>query len=154
MSDMIVVSSNVVTIKAPAELVWHVLVDFASYDQWNSFCPSIEAKLEIGSPVKMKVDLGQGLQEQVEFITCIEAPRKITWSMENNPGDPIHADRSQVIEVVDENTCTYVTYDEFSGEAAEAMVEMLGQAVENGFNVCARGLKERAELLYAESRRD
>jgi uncharacterized protein YndB with AHSA1/START domain len=153
MSDMIVVSSDIVTIEAPAELVWQVLVDFASYDQWNSFCPSIEAELRIGSPVKMKVDLGQGLQEQVEFITCLEAPQKITWSMENNPGDPIHADRSQVIEAVDENTCTYVTYDEFSGEAAEAMVEMLGQAVESGFNICAHGLKERAEKLHSQSHR-
>ena len=50
----------------------------------------------------MQVDLGMGLQEQVEYITCIEAPRKITWSMANNPGDPIHADRSQVFDIAAE----------------------------------------------------
>lgn len=149
MSDKVVVSSETVTIDAPAELVWQVLVDFPAYGEWNDFCPSIEAQLVIGSPVKMQVDLGSGLQEQVEYITCIEAPRKITWSMENKPGDPVHADRSQVVEPIDERRCTYVTYDEFSGPAVVPMVEALGKAVENGFNVCAQGVKARAERLYA-----
>ncbi|PLW66706.1 SRPBCC domain-containing protein [Pseudohalioglobus lutimaris] len=152
MSDTITVSSDTVTIAAPAQLVWDVLVDFARYPQWNQFCPSIEATLEVGSPVVMKVDLGQGLQDQVEYITLLEPPRKITWSMENNPGDPIHADRSQVVEPVDEDHCTYVTYDIFSGEAAQQMVEMLGAPVEQGFKLCAQNLKARAEALYAQQR--
>ncbi len=149
MSDKVVVSSETVTIQAPAELVWAVLVDCPAYGQWNAFCPSIDAELELGSPVKMQVDLGMGLQEQVEYITCIEAPRKITWSMENKPGDPIHADRSQVIMPLDDHSCTYVSYDEFSGEAVDAMVEAMGAAVEKGFNICAQGLKARAEALFA-----
>lgn len=149
MADKIVVSSETVTIAAPAELVWEVLTDFARYGEWNEFCPSIDAELKIGSPVKMQVDLGMGLQEQVEYITCIEPPRMITWSMENNPGDPVHADRSQVVTPIDASSCTYVTYDEFSGEAVEPMVEAMGQAVEDGFNVCAQGVKAQAERLYA-----
>ena len=93
-----------------------------------------------------------GLQEQVEYITFIEAPRKITWSMENKPGDPIHADRSQVVEAIDQHSCSYVTYDEFSGAAVSAMVEAMGSAVEAGFNRCARGVKRRAEALYRQQR--
>ena len=150
MTDKTVVSSETLEIAAPAELVWEVLTDFARYGEWNEFCPSIEATLEIGSPVKMQVDLGMGLQEQVEYITLIEAPRKITWSMENKPGDPVHADRSQVVEALDDQRCTYVTYDEFSGEAVEAMVEAMGKAVEDGFNLCARGVKAQAERLHRE----
>ena len=71
MSDTITVSSETVTIAAPADLVWQVLTDFSLYSQWNQFCPSIEASLQVGSPVVMKVDLGQGLQDQVEYITCL-----------------------------------------------------------------------------------
>ncbi len=150
MSDTITVSSDTVTIAAPAQLVWEVLIDFPRYQEWNQFCPSIEASLELGSPVVMKVDLGQGLQDQVEYITYLDAPRKITWSMENRPGDPIHADRSQVVEAVDDQHCTYVTYDVFSGEAVQQMVEMLGGPVEQGFNLCAQNLKARAEALFAQ----
>lgn len=148
MSEVIVVSSETLTIHAPAELVWQVIVDFSSYGQWNQFCPSIETELVMGAPVKMQVDLGSGLQEQVEYITCIDAPTKITWSMENKPGDPIHADRSQVVTAVDSEHCTYVTYDEFSGEFAATMVEQLGEQVRAGFNLCARNLKQRAEALH------
>ena len=147
MSNVIQVSSDVLTINAPAELVWQVIVDFEHYPLWNEFCPSIEAALELGSPVKMQVDLGSGLQEQVEYITRIEAPTKITWSMENKPGDPVHADRSQVVTALDANSCSYVTYDDFSGEFAATMVEQLGEQVRAGFNLCARNLKDRAEAL-------
>ncbi len=60
------VSSDEITIEAPIQLVWDVLVNFSDYGSWNSFCPQCEAALEIGSPIKMQVDLGFGLQEQVE----------------------------------------------------------------------------------------
>ena len=86
------VASDRVTIAAPAELVWQVIVDFGSYGEWNTFCPSIEGKLALGEPLTMQVDLGNGLQEQVESITVLEPPRQIVWSMENKPDDPIHAD--------------------------------------------------------------
>ncbi|MEM1113775.1 MAG: SRPBCC domain-containing protein [Pseudomonadota bacterium] len=141
----VIVSSETVIIHATAERVWGILTDFERYGEWNSFCPSIEASLEIGSPVKMQVDLGAGLQEQVEYITEVDAPRRITWSMENRPGDPIHADRVQEVTAVDAGRCTYRTWDEFSGEAVDAMVEALGQQVEDGFNRCAQDLKRFAE---------
>ncbi|RLQ23056.1 hypothetical protein DWB85_03500 [Seongchinamella sediminis] len=35
MSETIRISSDTVEIDAPAELVWQVIVDFASYPQWN-----------------------------------------------------------------------------------------------------------------------
>ena len=150
MPDIIVVSSDEVVIEAPAALVWEIITDFEKYGEWNQFCPSIEGELEIGSPVKMQVDLGNGLQEQVEYITCIEAPGKITWSMENKPGDPIHADRSQVVTALDDGRCSYVTYDDFSGDFAAEMVKQMGEQVRSGFNLCARNLKQRAEALFAD----
>jgi uncharacterized protein YndB with AHSA1/START domain len=151
MSNIIQVSSETLTIAAPAELVWQVVIDFKHYPQWNEFCPSIEAALEVGSPVKMQVNLGNGLQEQVEYITFIDAPAKITWSMENKDGDPIHADRSQVITAVSDTQCTYVTYDDFSGDFAATMVDQMGEQVRAGFNLCARNLKARAEAIYKAS---
>ncbi|MEP5569862.1 MAG: SRPBCC domain-containing protein [Halioglobus sp.] len=148
MSNVIQVSSEILTIEAPAEVVWQVITDFEHYPLWNEFCPSIETTLEMGAPVKMQVDLGNGLQEQVEYITFIDAPSKITWSMENKEGDPIHADRSQVVTPLTDQSCTYVTYDDFSGEFAATMVEQMGEQVRGGFNLCARNLKARAEFIY------
>ena len=39
----------------------------------------------------MMNDLGFILQTQTENIMCIQATKKIAWSMENKPGNIIHA---------------------------------------------------------------
>ena len=126
------VSCDEVLIQAPAEFVWDILMDFDNYHLWNDFCPRIEAKLELGAAVAMQVDLGSGLQPQTEYITRLEAPRVITWSMANKPGDPIHADRAQYVTAIDDHSCTYLTVDEFSGEAMGPMIEAFGQLMEDG----------------------
>jgi len=145
------VSCERISIDAPAEMVWSVIVDFDRYGEWNEFCPQIEGEPKLGAALTMKVDLGRGLQEQVEYITSIDAPRKIVWSMQNRAGDPIHANRSQLIESVDESHCTYWSIDEFQGDAVAAMMKALAKSVEHGFELCARGLKREAERRYRES---
>lgn len=143
------ISSEEIVINAPAELVWEILLDFESYGEWNSFCPVADGEPEVGSALAMQVDLGNGLQKQVEYITNIEPGHSITWSMENKPGDPIHADRTQRITPIDENSCRYISVDEFSGEAVPQMMEAMAEAVERGFNLCAQGLKEQAEDMHS-----
>ena len=142
------VSSEEIVINAPAEVVWGVILDFANYGLWNTFCPSMKGEAVLGSPLEMQVDLGNGLQTQVEYVTKIEPIHTIVWSMENKPGDPIHADRIQRITPIDGSSCRYRSIDEFSGEFSGPMIEQLGAQVEKGFNDCAVGLKARAESLY------
>ena len=151
MIDEASVSCERISIDAPAEMVWSVIVDFDRYGEWNEFCPQIEGEPKLGAALTMKVDLGRGLQEQVEYITSIDAPRKIVWSMQNRAGDPIHANRSQLIESVDESHCTYWSIDEFQGDAVTAMMKALAKSIEHGFELCARGLKREAERRYRES---
>ncbi len=145
------VSSDEILINAPAEVVWQVLVDFENYGQWNKFCPEIKTRLEIGAAVEMMCDLGHGLQQQVEYMTLIEPNRAIAWGMENKPGDPIHAVRTQRLTPIDEYSCTYISIDEFSGEAIADMLKGFGKNIEDGFNLCANGLKLQAEKLYKEA---
>lgn len=143
------VYSDEVTIDAPIELVWQILLDFASYPEWNSFCPSIKNdSLELGSPVEMMVDLGHGPSPQVEYICRVDPMECIAWAMENKPEDPIHAVRSQFLKRIDSNHCSYITVDEFAGPEVGAMMDAFAAAVEKGFNQCAVDLKARAEQLH------
>jgi hypothetical protein len=96
----------------------------------------------------MQVDLGMGLQEQVEYLCLLDPPNAIAWRMENKPGDPIHAVRTQSLKAIDDNRCTYVSVDEFSGEQLAPMMEAMAEAVESGFNKCGYGLKAYCEQLY------
>ena len=59
------VASDVVTIQAPAECVWSILVDFQRYSEWNRFCRQIKSTLELGAAVEMMTHLGFGLQSQI-----------------------------------------------------------------------------------------
>jgi len=143
------VSSDEVLINAPAAMVWDVLVDFDNYHKWNKFCPSCEAELVMGSPVKMKIDLGFGWQEQVEYICRIDPGEAIAWGMENKPEDPVHAVRTQYLKAVDDNSCSYQSVDEFGGPELASMMELMAKPVEDGFNLCAYSLKGYCEQLYA-----
>ena len=142
------VSSDPVVIEAPIEVAWAVLVDFDAYGDWNGFCPHAEATLALNEPIRMQVDLGFGLQEQVEIICRIEPPTAIAWRMANEPGDPIHAVRTQTLEQLGDARCAYLSVDLFSGPGVPDMMAALGQAVEDGFNQCARDLKRHCEALY------
>jgi hypothetical protein len=96
----------------------------------------------------MQVDLGNALQRQVEYITRIEPNKTLAWGMKNNPDDPIQAVRTQTLAARGTEACSYISIDEFSGESAPVMIELMGKAVETGFNSCAYGLKEYAEALF------
>lgn len=148
------VSSDEVEIDAPAALVWEVLVDFAAYGEWNTFCPAAEATLALDSPIRMQVDLGFGLQEQVEYICRIEAERVIAWRMANRPEDPIHAVRTQTLTPLSGGRCRYVSVDEFGGPGAAEMMEAMAGPVEAGFNRCAYDLKAHCEALYRQRAAD
>ncbi len=142
------VSSEEIVINAPAQVVWDVILDFDNYGLWNTFCPGMKGKPVVGSPLEMMVEMGNGPQLQVEYVTKVEPIHTIVWSMENKPGDPIHADRMQRVTPIDDRSCRYWSVDEFSGEFAGPMIEQMGKLVEKGFNDCALGLKKRAEELF------
>ena len=128
-----------------------MLLDFSNYALWNPFCPSMKGEPVVGSALEMQVDLGNGLQPQVEYVTRLEPYHTIVWSMENNPGDPVHADRMQRITAVTDQSCRYWSVDEFSGEFVTAMMEAMGEVIERGFNNCAKGLKQRAEQIFGDT---
>lgn len=141
------VSSSPIIIKAPVERVWEVLVDFPNYIHWNQFNPGIEAQLKLGTPVVMQVVMAGQQFEMTEYMSRIEPCHALAWRMQNNPGDPIHAERTQYLEPVDANTCKYWSVDEFSGPGMAAMLAASGPAVEAGFELAAHCLKQHCETL-------
>lgn len=143
------VYSDEVEIQAPVELVWQVLTNFADYGKWNPFCPRIKTRLKLGEPVEMMVDLGNGLQEQVEYMARIDAPNAIAWSMTFENRETLYACRTQTLTQVTENSCRYCSVDRFEGKLSAMVLEQTGAAIEKGFNDCAYGLKQFVETMQA-----
>jgi len=134
-----------ITIDAPIDRVWQILVDLDLYPQWNPFTPSVESSLEIGEAVVMDVRLvGDRLMRRVEYVTRNE-PYILGWEMQMGPRFLLHAERCQVLTAQGDGRTHYLSEDRFTGWLTPLVVGLLGGAMRRGFGDCAWGLKKRAE---------
>lgn len=144
--------SDKVTINAPAEFVWDILVDLKKYPEWNPFTVKVESTLKIGDPVYLHVRLGNKKQRvQTEQIRAVTRPYKLAWGMKMGYEFLLTARRDQLIEPAGDETCTYVSSDAFNGWLTSMVVKNFGKDIEEGFNAVAYALKERAEIMWQKN---
>lgn len=69
-----------IDINAQPEKVWEVLVDFQSWEKWNSFIPSVEGNLKVGERLTIKV-ISPGLKPMIfkPIVFEVKANEKIIW---------------------------------------------------------------------------
>lgn len=149
-----VIESVTVTIDAPAELVWEVMVDYARYPEWNPYTVAVETTLEIGDPIDLTLpnpDGSDGTFVNREFIRVVDPPHHLRYDT-GDELEGIFAWRDQWIDSLGPERCTYRTTDTFTGEHAELVIETTGAWVKEGFDAVAHALKARAEELHAARR--
>ena len=140
------ISSKRVTIQASQEKVWGILFDISSYSQWNPFTHRVESSLKLGDKIDLYVRMPvRGDRMQTETVCCMDKPRQMAWSMKLMSSKLLAARRDQMIEKVDDSSCTYETMDVFEGLLAPLVMRLFKQDVEGGFNNMAQALKVRAE---------
>lgn len=147
-----------VTIDAPIDLVWTVMLDTAAYPEWNPFV------VEIGLPAGRPPQLGDVLDLHVrwsdgkgtaahETVTGLDAPEASDGAsalLQYAFGGPIarlglvRGLRNQELTRLDDDTTRYVTHETLTGLASRfAPIAK----VQDGFERHARALKARAESL-------
>jgi len=69
-----------IEIDAPAERVWSVLIDFASYPRWNPFIRSIEGTLEAGQSLKVFIQPpgARGMHFR-PTVLAVQPNRELRW---------------------------------------------------------------------------
>ena len=149
------VRSLTVEIAAPAEWVWSVLVDLASYPQWNPYTVKVESSLHLGEPVNLFLPNparpGE-LLHVVEHLADFDPPRLLAWEMHSSVDNPDAARREQIIESTGPASCRYHTTDQFLGPTADQVMQMHGPWVKQGFDAVALAVKVQAEALFAARR--
>ncbi len=137
------------TINAPLEQVWSVIVDLARYSEWNTFVPSMQSSLQVGSSLTMGVQMNKKLRIKiVETVTVVEERHQLAWKA-RFPAWYLHSERFQTIVPIDAYTTGYATHETFTGLMAPFLKLTLGNDLRQGFAGIALNLKERAETLYA-----
>ena len=140
-----VISANAIDIDAPVEKVWDILVDVASYGEWNPFTPRVDTSFEVGSPVILHINMGPFRLRQPESIQALEPASLVAWGMTMGARFLLHTRREQRLTALGGTGCRYETSDAFSGLLAPVVVLLLGRVIRRGFNDIAQALKERAE---------
>lgn len=142
------VSSDTITINAPVEEVWAILVDLPRYHEWNPFTHRVDSTLKLGHPVDLHVRLpGRGARLQREYVRAVEKPERLAWGMEMLHRHLLSACREQRLESVADGRCRYVSTDAFSGWLTPLVVALFGRSIRDGFNACGLALKQRAEAI-------
>ncbi len=141
--------SRVVTIHAPRALVWEILLDLPRYPEWNPFTYRVESTLVPGTPVDLYVRFARrGEVLQKEEVRIVQEPDRLAWGMKMGADFLLRAQRDQVLIALDEQRCTYQTWDAFSGLLTPLVLALFGADIEAGFNAAADALKLRAETLW------
>jgi uncharacterized protein YndB with AHSA1/START domain len=129
-----------VEIPASRDAVWAVLTDFPAYPAWNPFTREVRCDGTIGSPVRMKVDLGwAGVTRQKEILREL-APYRIVWTMEVGADALIGAKRTQELTELPGGGTRYVTIDRIFGLFSPVVGLLFNGALTAGFNGMAAGL--------------
>jgi hypothetical protein len=146
-----------VSIDAPIETVWAVMLDVDAYGEWNPFvfkadCPTPP---KAGDPIVLHVRWSDGrTARSPERVTFVEAPyadghttrATLAYVYEGLPArlGLVRGTRYQRLSQVDGRPTVYDTVEEFSGP----LVRLAGPGrVADGFRRHAEALKVRAEGL-------
>ncbi len=130
-----------VTIKAPAETVWKILIDAAGYPQWDLSMDHIEGKLALGETVKFFTKLSA--QAFPVKVTAFEPSRKLVLTG-GIPLGMFKSERTHTLSANHDGTTSFHTGEIFSGLLLPVFGKNIPDLTEN-FRNFAAALKKEAE---------
>lgn len=130
-----------ITIDAPPEAVWAVLVDTDRWPEWDPYCEKIEGAVALGGTVKAFTTLAPGRAFPVKVAT-LDAPRRMVWQG-GMPLGLFKGVRSYALAPEGEGTAFHMR-EEFSGLLLPLFKGSLPDMTEP-FQKFAEGLKGRVE---------
>ena len=135
-----------IEIKAPAQHVWQILIDFDRYPEWNPSIHEIQGDLHQGA--KIEVRLGPPGKPGMTFrpvVTEVEPEKGLHWLGRLLIPGLMDGEHIFEIEAIDENTTRFIHGEDYRG----LLVRLFGHFVpdDGGRNYIAmnEALKQRAE---------
>jgi hypothetical protein len=141
-----------IEIDAPAERVWGVLTDFASYPQWNPFIRSISGEPNIGGRLEVRLEPpeSRGITLRPKVLSA-EPNHQLRWLGHLLVPGLFDGEHSLTIEALEENRVRFVQSEAFRGLLVSLFARSLNNNTRRGFEEMNRALKERAEASAKET---
>jgi hypothetical protein len=135
-----------IEIDAPAERVWELLTDFASYPEWNPFIHHISGLLAPGERVQVRLEPpgGRAMTFKPKVLNA-EPDRELRWLGHLLVPGLFDGEHSFTIEPLDVNRVRFIQRETFKGLLVPLFARSLETNTQRGFEEMNRALKERAE---------
>jgi hypothetical protein len=134
------VITTAVDIKASAETVWKVLVDFGAYGEWSNFSRA-EGVAQVGSRLTMRMP-GFSFRPTV---TVVEPGQELQWAGTLFSKRIFHGTHSFILVSKPDGTTHLTNREEFSGALVALARPFMKQMGDNGYTKFNAGLKRHVE---------
>jgi hypothetical protein len=137
-----------VGVQAPAEVIWEVISDLASWHQWNALYPKAAGEIRIGGTLELTLALpGQPPQELRPTVMEWVPNEQLHWKL-TIMGGLVRTIRYLEIEALAEASCIVTNGEIFGGFLGPSVGKRMGRSVYRAFSDMDDALKARAELLW------
>ena len=135
-------------VPAPAERVWGLLVDFASYPDWNPYLLSLETSCEPGSRIVLRLvqpNWKRPITVRPLLTDYEPRSREIRWQTKVLSSLIFGADHVIRVETLVGGGCRIVQSERFSGLFCSLLPSSARRATRLSFRLMNIALKRRAE---------
>ncbi len=135
-----------IKIDAPTERVWQILMDFASYPQWNPFLCQITGEAQVGARLDVQIQPPGGRPLIIRpTVQRVEPQRDLRWMGRlGMPGIFTGVHRFE-LQSMGAGRTLFVHHESFTGLLVPIVLGLLGKKTRQGFEAMNQALKARAE---------
>lgn len=135
-----------IIINASAAKVWAVIMDFASYPQWNPFIQKIEGKAAVGEKLRVELNNGKGVSVFKPAVLVCDPNQQFEWLGSLPIPGIFNGQHYFKIEPISATQVKFVHGENFSGLLAGFIMKQIGEQTQKGFIAMNKALKTRAEM--------
>jgi hypothetical protein len=135
-----------VTIDAPAEVVWDVLVDFEGHQRWDPFFSKLEGELVVGERLDIVIgDPDDGGMSFAPEVLVVDEDRELRWIGRVLVPGILDGEHAFLLVPVDDGRVTLIHEEVFSGTLEPLFWAKLDTETRAGFEEFNAALKAEAE---------
>lgn len=135
-------------IQAPAEVIWEVLADLASWEQWNALYPRASGQIRIGGTLELVLALPGQQPQQIKPTVLEWVPNEqLHWRL-TMLGGLVKTTRFFEIESLAAASCIVSNGELFAGIMGPRLGKRMGRTIYRAFAEMDDALKVRAEASW------
>ena len=137
-------------VKAPAELVWEVISDFATWKDWNPVHPRMEGEMRIGTTLTVDLVLGEGPATTLQPVVQDWVPyEQLHWRTKRLRGF-VTAIRYLEIENMGPQNSTFSNGELFMGPLVRWVSRDERRRLRAAYTRMGEAVRERAEAIWSQ----